>query len=90
MKFSVNFDGLKVSDPLTMIEPHATYSRVRFKGKLYSVAQKNCHIYRSFVTLMRANPETLLGLGFLLKAYKSRNLLENLAWKAYGATTFNP
>jgi len=33
---------------------------------------------------MRANPETLLGLGFLLKAYKSRNLLENLAWKAYG------
>ena len=34
--------------------------------------------YRSFVTLMRANPETLLGLGFLLKAYKSRNVLENL------------
>ncbi len=47
MKFSVNFDGLKVSDPLTMIEPHATYS-VRFKGKLYSVAQKNCRIYSGF------------------------------------------
>ena len=47
-------------------------------------------IYRSFVTLMRANPETLLGLGFLLKAYKSRNVLENLACQAYGTTTFNP